>query len=198
LSVIKIGANQIGGELKARARKTPGELQKAMKRAALRAQAVLVRRTPKDLGQAKAGWRISEFVKGTKGARVDVYNDVPYVGVLERGARPHKVSMEGRMAIYEWVMRNIPPAMHGPVQKYSRKTQTGGKKAFKAYAQEGVEAAAMQITDAIVWKLRKKGQKPTFFVRKSMDELNRDFGLQLQKQIQAYAKRRAARGKGAK
>ena len=192
-NVIKIGANEIAGELKARANKTPGELQKAMKRAAMRGRAMLVRRTPKDLGQAKAGWKTSKFVKSAKGGEIDLYNDNPYVGVLERGARPHKVSFEGRMAIYEWVLRNIPPAMSGPVQPYNRKTKTGGRKEFNRKSEEGLEVAAMEITTAIIRKLRLKGQKPRYFVKKSMDELNKDFGKMLNEQIAQYAKRRAKR-----
>jgi hypothetical protein len=153
---------------------------------------MLVRRTPKDLGQAKAGWRVSKPIKGSRGVRVDLYNDAPYVGILELGARPHSVSMAGRIAIYEWVLRNIPPAIQGPVQK-----RTGGRKALSAQHSEGLDAAAMDITNAIVQKIRKKGQAGKFFVAKSMDELNRDFGRELNRQISAYSKRRAKR-KGSK
>ena len=99
MSVIKMTHQQIGPELAARARKTPGVLQKATKRSAMRARTLLARRTPKDLGQAKAGWKVSQFIKGTKGGRVDVYNDVPYVAILELGDRPHGVNIEGSIPI---------------------------------------------------------------------------------------------------
>lgn len=192
MAVIKIGADQIAGELRARARKTPGELTKAMVRSAHRAKSLLVRRTPKDLGEAKAGWRVSQPIKGTRGARVDLYNDAPHVGVLERGARPHGVNLEGRMAIYEWVLRNIPatPAMSGPVQAGKRRSHSLGRGGRPKKLKED---QAMEITNAIVWKIRKKGQKGHFFVKKSMEEMNRDFGKELNKQLNAYSKRRASR-----
>jgi len=175
MTVIKIGANEIGRELKARARRTPGELQTAMRRAALRGRAMLVRRTPKDLGQAKAGWKVSQFVKGTTRARIDLYNDNPYVGILERGARPHKVSMEGIAALHAWVWRNR------AYFKFSAETRKQGK------------AEALGIAYAIAAKIEREGQAPLYFVRKSMDELNRDFGVQLNDQIEKYSKRRATR-----
>lgn len=192
MAVIKIGADKIAGELAARERQTPGEITKAMLRSARKAQALLVRRTPKDLGQAKAGWRVSKPIKGTRGAAVDVYNDNPYVGILERGARPHGVSLEGRMMIYEWVLRNIPatPAASGPVAPGKRRTHGLGRGGRPKKIKED---QAMEITNAIVQKIRKKGQKGTFFVLKSMDELNREFGGELQKQIDAYSRRRAKR-----
>lgn len=198
MTVIKIAANKIGGELTARARKTPAELTKAMTRTAHRGRAMLARRTPKDLGQAKAGWRVSKPIRSAGGARVDLYNDAPYVGILELGARPHGMSLEGRMAIFEWVLRNIPPSpVQGPVQH--RREKSGGRSGMnKRHAEAGgVDAEAMDITNAIVRKIRQKGQKGKFFVLKSMEEMNRDFGANLDKQITAYAKRRAKRKGGA-
>jgi len=154
---------------------------------------MLVRRTPKDLGQAKAGWQVSKPKPGSQGAEVSLYNDAPYVAILELGARPHKVSLEGRIAIYEWVLRNIPPTpVSGPVRHQREKS--GGRRQMQ---QDSTEAVAMQITQGIVRKLFKKGQKGKFFVAKSMDELNRDFGRELNSQIAKYSKRRAKR-KGSK
>ncbi len=36
-----------------------------------------------------------------------VENDAPHAGVIEDGARPHPVSMEGQQAIKEWAMRKL-------------------------------------------------------------------------------------------
>ena len=182
MSVISLKPGQVAGELKARARKTPGEITKAMMRSARRAQAMLVRRTPKDLGQAKAGWKVSQAIKGTKGARIDVYNDNPYVGILERGARPHPVSKEGVAMIHAWVWRN---RMHFP----SLKTAGGNAKTGK-----GAKAEALNIAYAIAAKIKREGQKPKYFVKDSIPELQKDFAVELNKQIEAYSKRRAARG----
>lgn len=182
MTVISLKPSEVAGELRARARRTPGEITKVMMRSALRARTMLVRRTPKDLGQAKAGWKVSKLIKGTKGARVDVYNDNPYVGILERGARPHPVSREGVALIHAWVW-------HNRALFDSLRTNTGRAKSSKA-----AKAEALQIAYAIAAKIKREGQKPKYFVRDLLDELNRDFGKELAKQINDYAKRRAARG----
>ena len=174
---------QIGPELAARAKRTPGMLQKAMKRSAMKARTLLARRTPKDLGQAKAGWRVSQFVKGSTGGRIDVYNDVPYVAILELGARPHAVSLEGRIAIFEWVIRHY--------GQFRARHESGRA---KSRSSDQREREAQDITNAIVQKIRKKGQDPTYFVRSSIDELSKEFGKELEKQIVAFSKRKAKRG----
>lgn len=193
MAVINMGHGKIGPELIARAKKTPGVLHRAMKRSALKTRTMLVRKTPKDLGQAKAGWRVSPLIKGTSRSRVDVYNDAPHISILEFGARPHGVSLEGRVAIYEWVVRVIDPQASGPIRPYDRKTKTGGRKEFMSLTEGARNAAAAQIMQAIVWKIRHHGQKPTYFVRTSMDDVTYDFGKEVEKQIADYAKRKARR-----
>ncbi len=189
MATIALTPKQLGPELRARARRTPGELTKAMLRSARQGQALLVRRTPKDLGQAKAGWRVSQPIKGTKGARVDLYNDNPYVGVLEEGARPHPVNMEGRIAIYEWVRRH-----YAGMRKMSGPLRPGEKRKMRRPAKSGAEKEILDITNAIIQKIRKKGQKGTHFVKNSMDDLVNDFSKNVNKQITDYSRRRAKRG----
>lgn len=65
--------------------------------------------TPKDRGMAQASW---SYRKGPKNARPPtpvawIENSSPYIGILEKGARPHPVSLEGQRAIYEWVERHF-------------------------------------------------------------------------------------------
>ncbi len=70
-------------------------------------------------------------------------NDAPYAGVVEAGARPHPVSREGVENIRGWVERKLGLA----------------------------DREAESATWGIVNKLRRVGQKPTYFVRKSLPEL---------------------------
>lgn len=194
MAVIKIGPNEIGREIRARNRQTPAIVKRALVRSARRGRALLVRRTPKDLGQAKAGWRVSVPISGSKRAAVDLYNDTPYVGILEMGARPHRVSLEGRVAIQEWVRRNIPPVpVSGPVR--APKFKTGGRRAMQA---KSSEAQVMAITEGIIWKLRTKGQEPTYFVKKSIPELQEFFVKEVDAAISKASKRRANRKGGGK
>lgn len=177
MPVIKIGEHEIGRELRARERRQPKVMKRAMVRAARHGRTLLARRTPKDLGQAKAGWRISTPIKGKTRAAVDLYNDVPYVGILEHGARPHPVNLEGRVAIQEWVRRHYRILQH-----------EGGPKRGKKR-----EQAILDITNAIIWKLRTRGQKPRYFVKRSIPELQEFFAKEVDRQIQKESRRRASR-----
>lgn len=79
-------------------------------RSACHAGKVIVKRaTPKDRGLAQNSWQAN---MGPKNARPPtpaawLSNSAPYIGILEKGARPHKVSLEGQRAIYEWVERHF-------------------------------------------------------------------------------------------
>lgn len=186
MAVIKVTAKEIGRELTERNRGIRRRTQKAMMRSALRGQAMLARRTPKDLGQAKAGWRTSKPVVSNVAAAVDLYNDVPYVGILEHGARPHPVSREGWLAIYQWVRRHF---------TFSTKIARGkneGKRSRQKMMDQGDPMLA-EITNAIVYKIQKYGQRPTYFVKRSMPELRKSLGREVDMQLGRYSKQRAAK-----
>jgi len=79
-------------------------------RSACHAGKVIVKRaTPKDRGLAQNSWQAN---MGPKNARPPtpaawLSNSAPYIGILEKGARPHKVSLDGQRSIYEWVERHF-------------------------------------------------------------------------------------------
>lgn len=79
-------------------------------RSACHAGKVIVKRaTPKDRGLAQNSWQAN---MGPKNARPPtpaawLSNSAPHIGILEKGARPHKVSLQGQRAIYEWVERHF-------------------------------------------------------------------------------------------
>lgn len=91
-------------------------------------------------------------VKGSpKKNNLRIHNSSPYVGVLELGARPHGVNAEGRASIQAWVLRNL----------------------------SSDEQEASRITQGIIEKIKREGQKGTFFIRLSIPEI----GDELTKQI---------------
>lgn len=113
--------------------------------------------TPSDLGQMSKSWRVvnQRRGKGKTGLSQDIcelLNDAPHAGVVESGARPHKVSPEGWWSIYEWVERHFPDAAD----------EGGGLDAY------GNDPGFSRITWAIVRKIGREGQKPTHFVRDKM------------------------------
>jgi hypothetical protein len=153
---------------------------KGLRSAARFARTHLVKVTPKDRGMAKAAWKEHY---GPANARPPtpaawVENSAPYIGVLEMGARPHKVSIEGRQAIYEWVLRNfrmVGGTQTGYAAEHGNTLHPGQRRrAIKSVS--GGETVAKRITYFICKKIEREGAKPRYFVRDSLDLL-RDVAL---------------------
>lgn len=70
---------------------------------------VLKRKTKKDRGMAQMGWQNHNGPINARGDMPAAWleNSTPYIGILENGARPHPVSVQGQRAIYEWVERHF-------------------------------------------------------------------------------------------
>jgi hypothetical protein len=149
-----------------------------------RGRALIVRRTPTDQGQLRASWKVKpgaeEFDAAGK-LLAELINDAPHIATVELGARPHKVSREGWLAIYEWVRRHYRGSVTGAgVRVYT----LGGGGRMKARKRDGsLDPDIERITWAIVAKIKKHGQRPTFFVRHSTDELREIMGYELHREI---------------
>lgn len=161
-----------------------------------RGRALMAKRTPVDMGPLKAGWRVRPGAKeftGPEATLAELVNDAPHLAFVELGTRPHKVSPEAWLAIYEWVRRHY------------RGGKLGGKGRMRAPRDFTVEDARrpfhgpdpviMQITNAIAWRIRREGSKPTFFVRRSLDELRDLMAAELERAI-AFVESQIAGGGG--
>lgn len=98
-------------------------------------QALLVQRTDDlgitDQGMLKNSWKAERTEWGAI-----VYSDCPYAGIIELGARPHPVSIEGQIGIRAWAIRKL-----------------------------GVpEEEADSVTFLICRKIRLEGQEPKYLV----------------------------------
>lgn len=88
-----------------------------------------------------------------------IYNEASYAGVIELGARPHSMGREGIANLALWAKRVL-----------------------------GVsEKEATSVAFAIAHKLRTKGQKPTYFVRNSMEELRGLLAQAMVTEVSRYA-----------
>lgn len=128
----------------------PIAIAKGVRRSTARGVATLVQRNPVDTGNMKASWRSTN---GGIDSIAKIENKAPHAGIVENGARPHPVSQEGWMAIYQWARRHF----------------SGSGKSNK----DGLDSGLAAITNGIVHKLRTKGQHPTLFVKDSRDDLAR-------------------------
>lgn len=152
---IKIKPDELAPELRKRFSQIPKTINKGLRKGAMRGRTHLVKQTPVDLGQMKNSWRVS----GT-----DIINDAPHAGIIEGGARPHKVNAAGIAALAGWARRKL-----------------------------GItnEKEAKGVAFAIAKKLEKEGQKGHFIVRDSMNRL-RDFAVsEVVKEIRKQANRKA-------
>lgn len=177
MSRIVISAKDLPAELQRLEGSVREAIHRGIRSAARRGRAELVRRTPKDHGLLKASWR--DTATGAGGSTIaEVMNDAPYVGIVEAGARPHAVSEAGQAAIREWVRRHLPDLI-------GRDRAKTIKRRFANYA----EIEINRITSAIVWRIRKYGQPPTYFIRDALPELSRYAALEVLREFQALSKK---------
>ena len=136
MSVKKIDIGELAFEMVKDNKARKWAVEKGIERAAHRGRALLVKKTPVDRGNMKAAWKAGDDY---------IYNGAPYAGIVEEGARPHKVNREGIEALTGWAGRVL-----------------------------GVsETEAESVAWAIAKKIEKEGQEGLFIVKDSMGDLKR-------------------------
>lgn len=191
---------KLGALLRRRDNAARRAVQRAVLRGAARGQAHLRRATPTDQGQLKASWEIKRTGAGinptaaafTRSCILAVLqNDAPHAGIVELGARPHPVSREGWESIYFWVYRNrhLFPSMQTKAGRAKRVKAGGWQSAGRsggASWEEHPELAA--ITWGIVRRIRREGQRPTYFVAKELDTLQDFVAIEFVRLLKKLAK----------
>lgn len=163
-------------------------LKRAMRRGAERGRGILVRATPTDTGNARAAWKVIQ----TAGIGVSdqvlakIFNDAPYIGILDLGARPHAVSEAGRLAIYAWVLRNLRDSLRDEARTARATAKASGRKMGKLG--DRVNAGAMRATNAIIHKINTEGQAPTYFVRNNLEKLRTVMAREIKSELRALSK----------
>jgi hypothetical protein len=180
-NVIRIGVDQLPDALDTSEKTIRRAIAVGALAGAHRGRALMVRKTPTDQGQLRASWKVTPGVHEFAGITADLatlINDAPHIAMVELGARPHKVNPEGWAAIYEWVRRHF---RGGKLGGKGRMRPRGKGAVVGPFKGDDPEISA--ITNAIVWKIRKHGQKATLFVRNSVDELKALMATELQREI---------------
>ncbi len=196
---ITISAGALGARIRADHKGAPQAVKKAMFSAAQRGKAFIVGRTPVDRGILRNAWKV---IRHTDGA--ELVNDQPYAGVMERGARPFKMSRAGREAIREWVKRKI---LKGAIQrvkhqnsdtskmswKDARAAQKTSKKlrsaGWKAEAKWKLDDEAESISWAIVKHFEKVGIRGKRFVYLHLEILARLMDLEIDRYLSNFFNR---------
>lgn len=175
--VIKTNPREFPRLVQSRLRSAPRAVEKGMRRGAMRGRTIVSRKTPKDTGQLKASWRVHRFPE------IVLANDAPHAGIVEMGARPHPVNKAGLMAIYRWVYRHRSSfgIRAKKRNKKVRKTSSSGR---------GLDPNIMSIANAIAWKIRKHGQRPTYFVRQSLPAMQAAMVQEVVKAVEKHSRDR--------
>lgn len=155
---IKIAPDELASALRKEGMRIREAVIKAAKAAALRLKAYLVRQTDK-LGITYQG----VYKGGFRATDNSVVNTAPHAGLVELGARPHKVSKEGRESIKKWAMIKL-----GLSEAEAESASWGIAKTIEMVGQEGyyvmrdaVPMAVKFYKDELTRILQKnKGKKP--------------------------------------
>jgi hypothetical protein len=179
---IQIKAGEVGAVLNALARRIPVHVERGLRVAAERGMTHLREKSPVGAsGVYRAAWTVHRELGGWV-----IENDAPHAGIIERGARPHKVSAEGWNAIYLWVRRVL--AWQIKAEKADRR--------FYFKRRKSLDEIATDITWAIVKKIEKYGQRPRWIVRDSMPLLTAWMGTEIERQMQLLAESAPKSGGG--
>jgi hypothetical protein len=164
MTTFVITPDELPKVLAAHAKKLPACVKTGALKAAHRARAELVRVSPVDQGLFKNAWRVT---RGGPSGNASVDNDSPIAGVIELGARPHPVSLEGIAAIAAWAKRKL--IAGASRKKYAawtgRKPAKGKRASATGWAESWADREARSIAYAIAAKLKKQGQKGLFLVQ---------------------------------
>lgn len=111
-TVIKITAAQLPALLQQEVERMPKLIKRAARAAVMRLKSYMVARVNalkiSDLGTYKRSFVTDEN---------SLTNVAPHAGIVEEGARPHKVSKEGIEAIAKWVRRKLRKTTYSLKQK---------------------------------------------------------------------------------
>lgn len=176
-----------------------------------RGRAIMVKATPVDQGQLRASWHVMRRVNGARGLNSagvasvgELRNDAPHAGIVELGARPHGLSPAGWMAIYEWVRRHPElwagtvlnrkgQIVSGPARR-DRRARTAARGPLAPY--RGPDPAISMVTNAIAAKLRREGQKPTYFVRQNLYRVGDAVAAEIKREIDSLAEKAGGYARG--
>lgn len=152
---IRISHDELALDLEKRTRETLKQTKRGILSSMHRGRGVLASRTPVDRGHMKSAWEV-------KPATSEIADEAPHAGIVEGGARPHKVNKEGREALVRWAMRQL-----------------------------GVDQQTAQaVAQGVINKLAKKGQKGKFIARDALPELRDMVVKEVEHRLRKIAKTR--------
>lgn len=171
---------QLGARLRGDAKGAPKAVFRAMVSAAQRGKAYIVGQSPVDRGILRNAWKV---IRLSSINEVQLTNDQPYAGVVERGARPFKISSEGIWALKGWALRKLKSGeMNGRSNLRTRKL-------VKRRNSVNLEKEAESIAYAIAKKFERVGMKGKRFVLNNLTQLAALMDGEIKRSLSAFFNR---------
>lgn len=145
----KVALSEMGAKYRKDHANRVEAVERGMRKAAHAGLPIVASATPVDRGRARAGWQVV-FRDG--GA--DLFNTVPYIGILEAGSRPHWPPYD---PILRWVVRKKGINLEG------------GQRHFESYNQ--VPWRTHQFAKAVQKTIAEEGTDPHWMVRDNLGRL---------------------------
>lgn len=180
---ITMTESQLGARLRSDEAGAPKAVIKAMISAAQRGKSFMVGKSPVDRGILRNAWKV---IKLSSLGVVELTNDQPYAGIMERGARPFKISGAGLWALKGWVMRKLMSGEMVPQGAQTRITWARGwnkrirtakgeslisTRRRRRFSRAQLEVEAERIAYAIAKNFEKVGMKGKWFVMNNLTQL---------------------------
>jgi hypothetical protein len=204
MATLTIEPGALGARIRSDKTGGPKAVERAIFSGLQRGKAYLVGKTPVDRGILRNAWKVIRLSDG--GA--ELVNDQPYAGIMERGARPFKISMAGIFALKGWVMRMfksgrmIPNGAHTKIvwkKSWDKRAAiaTGSsmiKRTIKKKPHnDDLEKQAEQIAYAIAKSFEKVGMKGKRFVWQSLPILAELMEKEIQRSLSTFFNRPAGK-----
>lgn len=152
-TTISIGIKELPKALESLELAVRAAITRGLKSGAHRGQARLISKSPVDLGELKASWKIYP-----RGDGWVLQNTAPHTGIVEHGARPHGVNQAGQEALAGWVRRHFPmldqKAQDGVLWGIINKLKTRGQKPTY-FVRNELEALAKDSQREVEHELRR-------------------------------------------
>lgn len=156
--------------------------------------------SPVDQGEYKLGWHTRAEIADKRAPVVVLANDAPHAGVIEQGARPHKVPIA---PLLKWAQRKAGDLMLAGIIRPTPTLFRTDKKGFLKYRGPSAlsrDAEASAEVEAFAWAVRNKiakvGQKPRWIMRKRLPEAAAFLREAYERELRRAAKTPAKPGGG--
>lgn len=196
MSVVHIEPGQLGARIRQDEKGAPKAVQRAIFSAMHRGRAYIIGKTPVDRGILRNAWKVMKL----SGGGAELVNDQPYAGIIERGARPFKMSKAGIEALKGWVKRKI---LDGALKRVKTPTLFMDWKSARAYQKANkktgggikklrlwqLDDEATSIAYAIAKHFERVGMKGKRFVWQALPELAKLMEQEIERSLSTFFNR---------